>query len=467
MVKDFTSVWNNCLKSISENVTEKTFNTWFKPIKAVHLENQTLIVKVPHKFNYEYIEENYLPLLKEAIQKELGDKARLEYQIVVGNNTSKERSGSSKDYGLPGSISPDKIQNPFVIPGIKKVKFNPQLSEALTFNNFIEGDCNQLARAAGVAISNNPGGTQFNPLFIYGDVGLGKTHLAQAIGNQIVEKHPNKNVLYVTLEKFTNQFIQSIKNGASADFVNFYQLVDVLIIDDIQYLKGKEKTQEVFFNIFNHLYHSQGKQMIFTSDRAPKDLEGLEDRMISRFKWGLTSDLKAPDYETRLAILESKMSMENIEIPKEVTEIICHNIDQNVRELEGVIIQLIAQASLNQKKIDEVLARQVIQSFINKMDKEVTIDNIKQLVAGHYNMDVELLSSKSRRRDYVVPRQISMYFSRKITGTSLKAIGSEFGGRDHTTVLHAMKAVENLIDTDVLFKENMEKIQSKISLSLG
>ena len=292
-----------------------------------------------------------MALLKMTIRKELGDGGRLEYQILMNNGHDNRRSKAvAKEAGYtnghgngtpyePGGIDTQVIKNPFVIPGIKKLKIDPQLNTALTFETFIEGDCNRLARSAGVAVAKKPGGTAFNPLVIFGDVGLGKTHLAHAIGNEVVRKFPNKSILYVSSEKFTNQIIESIKNNAVNDFVNFYQLVDVLIVDDIQFLANKLKTQEIFFHIFNQL-HQNGKQVVLTSDRPPKDLEGMEERLISRFKWGLSADLQAPDLETRIAILESKMTREGLEIPQDVSEFICYNIKNNIRELEGVLVPL-------------------------------------------------------------------------------------------------------------------------------
>jgi len=301
---------------------------------------------------------------------------------------------------------------------------------------------------------------------IYGDVGLGKTHLAQAIGNEVLNKFSKKNILYVSTEKFTNQLIQSIKSNAVSDFVNFYQLIDVLIVDDIQFLTGKTKTQEIFFNIFNHL-HQSGKQIILTSDRPPKDLEGMEDRLISRFKWGLTADLQVPDFETRLAILEAKMNKEGIDLPEDVTEFVCFNIKNNIRELEGVLIQLIAQASLNQRKVDMNLAREVIQSFVNQLNKEITVENIKRLVAEHFQVPIEKLGGKTRKRSIVIARQLSMYLAKNLTNKSLKNIGNNFGGRDHSTVIYSCKAVQDLMDTDIIFKDTVAELEKKVQLSLS
>jgi chromosomal replication initiator protein len=467
MNNDFASSWNVCLEYIKANINPQSFKTWFEPIKPVKIEDNVLTILVPNKFFYEWLEENYIDVLKNGLRIALGESGRLEYQFMIENHRSVGKlSKDQRDDNLNNGFSSDQIKNPFVIPGIKRVKFNPQLNPNYLFDNYIEGDCNRLARSAGKAIANNPGGTAFNPLVIYGDVGLGKTHLAQAIGNEVLNKFSKKNILYVSTEKFTNQLIQSIKSNAVSDFVNFYQLIDVLIVDDIQFLTGKTKTQEIFFNIFNHL-HQSGKQIILTSDRPPKDLEGMEDRLISRFKWGLTADLQVPDFETRLAILEAKMNKEGIDLPEDVTEFVCFNIKNNIRELEGVLIQLIAQASLNQRKVDMNLAREVIQSFVNQLNKEITVENIKRLVAEHFQVPIEKLGGKTRKRSIVIARQLSMYLAKNLTNKSLKNIGNNFGGRDHSTVIYSCKAVQDLMDTDIIFKDTVAELEKKVQLSLS
>ncbi len=480
MVKDHTTVWDNCLQTIRRYVNAQSFKTWFEPIKSVRLDDNSLTIQVPNKFFYEWLEEHYVALLKTTIRKELGDAGKLEYQILMGGIPSDQlkarsstngnghnglKNGTGNSYA-PGMVDTESIKNPFVIPGIKKLKVDPQLNSSYTFDNYIEGDCNRLARSAGLAIAKKPGTTSFNPLVIYGDVGLGKTHLAQAIGNDVVKKFPNKSVLYVSSEKFTNQIIQSIKNNAVNDFVNFYQLVDVLIVDDIQFLANKQKTQEIFFHIFNQL-HQNGRQIVITSDRPPKDLEGMEDRLISRFKWGLTADLQAPDLETRMAILEHKMSREGIEIPADVIEFICYNIKNNIRELEGVLVSLMAQSSLNRREIDLELAKAVIRNFVTEINKEITVDNIQKLVAEHFSVPVATLQGKTRKRQVVIARQLSMYLAKNLTDKSLKAIGETFGGRDHSTVIYSCRTVQDLMETDAIFKDTVTELEKKIKLSLN
>lgn len=481
MIKDHATVWGNCLQTIRKNVNQQSFKTWFDPIKPVRLEANALTIQVPNKFFYEWLEEHYVKLLKTTIRRELGQNGRLEYQILTKNAMAAAPNGNSnfntgngasvkKNGGKPGSFAPgmvdsQTIQNPFVIPGIRKIKVDPQLNPNYLFENYIEGDCNRLARSAGVAIAKRPGATSFNPLVIFGDVGLGKTHLAHAIGNEVKQSLPSKTVLYVSSEKFTNQIIQSIKNNAVNDFVNFYQLIDVLIVDDIQFLANKQKTQEIFFHIFNQL-HQNGKQIILTSDRAPKDLDGMEERLISRFKWGLSADLQAPDLETRIAILEAKMNQEGVELPSDVTEFICYNIQNNIRELEGVLVSLIAQSSLNRQEVDVELAKRVVRNFVRQINKEITVDYIQNLVAEHFSLPVEKLQGKTRKRQVVIARQLSMYLAKNLTDKSLKAIGANFGGRDHSTVIYSCRTVSDLMETDMIFKDTVSELEKKIKLSL-
>ncbi len=466
MKKDYLGAWDRCMDVIKEHVNTQTLRTWFDPIKAVKLEGDILTIEVPNQFFYEWLEENFLNVLRQAIGQVLGKNGRLEYRFKVEKNNGEHNASRNTDSEeLEGGISPNEIQNPFVIPGIKRVKVNPQLNIAYRLDNYIEGDCNSLARSAGKAIADRPGETAFNPLFIFGEVGLGKTHLAQAIGNEVLDKHPSKSVLYVSTEKFTNQLIQSIKNGSVTDFTNFYQLVDVLIVDDIQFLADKKKTQEIFFNIFNHLKQC-GKQIILTSDCPPSEMQGVQDRLLSRFKWGLEADLSRPKLETRIAIMEAKMVKENIDVPREVSSFICTHIKNNIRELEGVLIQLIAQATLNQREIDMDLAREVIKRMNNNESKEITVDLIKEMVSEFFGIDVEKLGSKTRKQDIATARHLSIYFSKEYTKNSLKSIGSYFGGRDHSTILHSCRTVKDRMDTDRAFKDTVASLEQKMQLSL-
>ncbi len=453
-------VWDKCLDIIKESVIEKQYKTWFEPIKPIKLKDEVLTIQVPNKFFYEWLEEHHLAVLKKAILNVLGSQGRLEYLIMVENHQK-----ISGKHTPTNQFTKNVYKNPYAAPGIKKVKIHHNLNKKYTFESYIEGDCNRLARSAGKAVADRPGGTAFNPLFIYGGVGLGKTHLAHAIGNDIIASNASANVLYMNTDQFTTQIIQAIKNNTISDLINHFQLIDVLIVDDIQFLAKREKTQEIFFNIFNGM-HQSGKQIILTSDRPPKDLEGMQNRLISRFKWGLSADLQTPEFETRIAILHNKFGKEIEAIPDNVLEFVCFNIKNNIRELEGVIISLIAQSTLNHKEIDVDLAKEVIKKYVNQSNKEITLDNIKKLVAEHFEVPVEKLQGKTRKRNIVMARQLSMYLAKQYTSKSLKNIGENFGGRDHSTVIYSVQAIQNLMDTDLIFKDQVEEIERKVSMSL-
>ena len=424
MSKNLENVWNNCLEVIKDNVPLQAFKTWFVPIKAVKLKSNILTIQVPSQFFYEWLEEHYIELLKKTIRKEIGPDAKLEYSIIMENNknssnpytvkipTTDKRAIKNRPVAMPLDISSNPIRNPFIIPGLRKVNVDSNLNPNYSFENFVEGDCNRLARSAGYAVAEKPGGTAFNPLLIYGGVGLGKTHLSHAIGISIKNRFPNKTVLYVSSEKFTHQFIDSVKNNNTNDFIHFYQMIDVLLIDDVQFFAGKEKTQDVFFHIFNHL-HQTGKQLVLTSDKAPVELQGMEQRLLSRFKWGLSADLQVPDLETRIAILQKKMYQDGIELPKEVIEYLAYSISTNIRELEGALISLIAQSSLNKKSITLDLAKQMIDKFVKNTAREVSIEYIQKVVCDYFDLPIELMKSKTRKREVVQARQIAMYFSKE------------------------------------------------------
>ena len=473
--KSYQEVWNNCLTIIRDNVTAQNFKTWFKPIKAVALEDKTLTIQVPSQFFHEWLEDNYITLIKKTIKREIGKDAKLDYNIILENSSDKKpyisKIPSSGQAGvknnpisMPISMNTASIRNPFIIPGLQKININPQLNESYTFDAYIEGECNRLARSAGFAVSQNPGGTSFNPLFIYGSGGLGKTHLANAIGIEVKNNHPEKTVLYVSADKFQTQFVDAIMDNKKNDFVHFYQSIDVLIIDDVQFLCGKEKTQDVFFHIFNHL-HQNKKQVILTSDKAPVDIIGMEQRLLSRFKWGLSADLQSPDLETRLAILKKKIKKDGIDIPYEVVEYIAYSITSNVRELEGALISLLAQSSLNRKEITIDLAKNMLDKFVKNTVREVSIDYIQKVVCDYFDIPIEIMKSKTRKREIVQCRQLAMYFSKQMTKNSLAMIGKHCGNKDHATVLHACKTVNNLADTDKRFKGYISDIEKKLTLS--
>lgn len=465
-------VWSKCLEFIKDNIAEQQFNTWFAPIVPMELEGNTLKIKVPSKFFCEWLEENYISLLKSAMTFTLGVNSGLVY--IVDNPLIKEQLPSTnrpelakQTLSLATSIKDPGLKNPFVIPGIREITVDPQLNLHQNFDNFVEGASNRLARSAGMAVANKPGGTAFNPLFIFGGVGLGKTHLAHAIGVDIKEKYPKKKVLYVSAEKFTQQFISASttkdkEKNTLNDFIHFYQLIDVLIVDDIQFLSGKVKTQDAFFHIFNHL-HQNGKQVILTSDKAPVDLFDIEQRLLSRFKWGLSAELQTPDYETRYKILENKFYNDGAEIGEDIIAYLAENIRTNVRELEGVSNSLIAQAAFNRKEYSIELAQSIIDKSVKNNKNDLTIDHIQQIIADYFNLNIESLHSKTRKRNVVQARQLAMFFSKKYTKNSLSTIGSQIGQRDHATVLHACKTVENLIETDRAFKKYVSDLETKFT----
>jgi chromosomal replication initiator protein len=469
------ATWNECLKVIKDNIPLNSYNTWFNPIVPVKQENNILTIQVPSHFFYEWLEEHYIVLLKKVIRKVIGTEGRLEYSIVMENNTknanpytvklpaSNSSSVKNAPINAPLSSNETQIRNPFIIPGLKKVNVDSNLNLTYTFENFVEGDCNRLARSAGYAVANKPGGTAFNPLLLYGGVGLGKTHLAHAIGINIKEKFPNKTVLYVGSEKFAHQFIDALRQNTVNDFIHFYQMVDVLIIDDVQFFAGKAKTMDVFFSVFNHL-HQNGKQIILTSDKPPVEMQDMEQRLLSRFKWGLSADLTAPDLETRIAILQQKMYGNGIELPNEVVEYLAYSINTNIREMEGAWTSLLAQASLNKKAITLDLAKQMIDKFVKSTSREISIDYIQKVVCDYFNLPMEILKSKTRKREVVQARQISMFFSKKLTKASLASIGANCGGKDHATVLHACRTVLNLSETDKQFKSYLDDLDKKLSI---
>lgn len=478
MEKDFIGVWDRCLRIIKDNISHQKFKTWFDPIKPIKLEDKVLTIQVPSQFFYEWLEEHYISLLKKTIRQELGPDGRLEYSIVMDNAdqgnkpytiqvpTSHKKSLSNNPVSMPLDLNKGntkEIPNPFIIPGLKKLKIHSQLNDSYSFDNFIEGDCNRLARSAGYAVANNPGKTAFNPLFLYSNVGLGKTHLGHAIGLQVKENFPDKTVLYLSSEQFIQQFVESVRNNNQNDFVHFYQMIDVLIIDDIQFLAGKEKTQNVFFHIFNHL-HQTGKQLVITSDKAPVELKGMETRLLSRFKWGLAADLQIPDIETRIAILQKKLYQDGIEMPRDVIEYLAYSISTNIRELEGALISILAQSSLNKKEITLELAKQMIDKFVKNTSREISIDFIQKVVCDYFSLPLELMNSKTRKREIVQARQLAMYFSKKHTKASLANIGLHCGNKDHATVLHACRTVNNLIETDKQFRIYVEELEKKIKI---
>lgn len=476
MERTCESIWANCLKIIRDNINHQSYKTWFEPIKPIKLEENILTIQVPSPFFYEWLEEHFIDLLKTTIKRELGPNGRLEYNVVIENNlvnahpyTVKMPSANNKAIknnavSIPIDINKEgnkNIPNPFIIPGLKKINIDSQLIDIYSFEHFVEGDCNKLAASVGHSIAANPGKTSFNPLFIYSNNGLGKTHLAHAIGIETKNNFPDKMVLYVRSEQFYKQYVDAVKLNTVNDFVHFYQLIDVLIIDDIHDLAAKFKTQETYFHIFNHL-HQNGKQIIITSDKSPIELIGFEARLLGRFKWGLAAELQIPDFDTRVAIIKKKLFKDGIEIPMDVIEYLAYNFTTNVREIEGAINSLLAESIVNNKQINLETTKIIVERLIHNPSREFTIDYIQRKICEYFNVPIEMLNSKSRKRDIVQARQLAMFFSKKFTKASLASIGLMCGNKDHATVLHACKTVTNLIDTDKSFKQQVHEIESTI-----
>jgi chromosomal replication initiator protein len=463
------SIWSACLSSIQGQVPSQSFKTWFEPVKASKLENGELTVQVPSQFFYEWLEEHYYSLIKATISRFMGEDARLTYVVVPP-----DEAGNGSDVHPAAAI---RLQND---PAVSAIRLGPSfslkeseenlppsktfLNPRYTFNNFIKGDSNQLARAAASAVSNNPGGTSFNPLVIYGGTGLGKTHLIQAIGNYAFEAGKAKRVCYVSSEKFTIEFVDAIQSDKTREFSNYYRSMDLLVVDDIQFFSGKEKTQDSFFHTFNTL-HQMGKQIVLSSDKPPKDLRGLDERLISRFQWGLTADIQPPDLETRTAILLKKCEDDNIEIPQEVLDFIATNVTSNIRELEGCYISLLAKASLENREINLDLARDVLRLVVSDVRSPITVEEIQRQVAEFFDIPPDLLRAKTRKQEIVSARQVAMYLAKEMTNCSLKTIGLHFGGRDHSTVIHAYQSVEDQIKLDSKYRDTLQLARKKIENS--
>jgi len=470
MDKNFQEIWQNCLGIIKDNLPEITYNTWFKPIKPEKLEGNVLTINVPSQFFYEYLEEHYVDLLKKVLKKELGVNAKLKYSIIIDNsnytnskilytgNNGAKLSNPQVSVPLKGEAS----INPNVLPGIKKVHVKSNLNNNYSFENFILGKCNNIAVAAGKMIGSSPGNNPYNPIYIWGKPGMGKTHLAQAIGIEVKENFGEKKiVLYVPARIFEMQFTNAARKNTRNDFLHFYQMIDVLIIDDVHEFAGKPGTQDTFFHIFNHL-HQAGKQLILTSDRAPADLKGLEDRLISRFKWALTTELQVPDFETRVAILQKKSEKEGIEMSAQIINYIAENITDSIRELEGALISLLAHATLVKEEITFEFAQSKIDNLAKKPKKEITIKHIQKVVCDYYNISLEAIQSKNRKREIVQTRQIAMYFAKKFTKYSLSTIGAEIGGKNHATVLYADKVIKDQMSYDKNLKSQVDDIEKRI-----
>jgi len=468
------AVWNACLDHIRESVNTQSFKTWFEPMIPLHLRAGKLTVQVPSQFFYDWLEEHYYSVISQTIETVLGKEAHLEYSVRT------EEPQIDLDYQI--SLPPVQRQErrtfppqptsftvppppPFVAGRNEGTSgsFQTFLNSRYTFENFIKGDSNQLARAAASAVANNPGGTSFNPLVIYGGTGLGKTHLIQAIGNHAIAHGKAKRVIYVSSERFTVEFVEAIQRDTTNEFAGFYRSMDILIVDDIQFFAGKERTQDHFFHTFNEL-HQLGKQIVLSSDRPPKELKGLDDRLLSRFQWGLTSDIQPPDLETRIAILLKKSENERINLPQDVVECIASNVTSNIRELEGCLISLMAKASLEGREITVDLAREVLKVVVGDVRSPLTIETIQRTVCDYFSIPEDLIRAKTRKQEIVNARQVAMYLAKELTNCSLKTIGLHFGGRDHSTVIHAYQSVEDQMRIDQKYQANVQQIRRRLQM---
>ncbi len=460
MESNHQTLWNECLKVIGDNVSENAFNTWFLPIVPLHYKSKELTIQVPSQFFYEYLEEKYVDLLHATLTRVVGKGTILNYRVIVDNSSKAHTTLQSDVKTLFSERKTPKGANKapqlFAEPVIQD--WNPNLNPRYNFNNFFEGDSNKLARTVGDSITLNPGKTAFNPLYIHGGSGVGKTHLCHAIGSRIRELFPEKKVLYISSHLFKVQYTDATRNNTSNDFINFYQSVDVLIIDDIQEFVGWERTQTAYFHIFNHL-HQLGKQIILTSDKPPVELQGLEERLISRLKWGMTAELGKPDLPLRKKILTHKILHDGLNISEEIVDFIAENVTEHVRDLEGIITSLVAYSLVYNKEVDIDLARRVVSQSIKLEKKQITIEKIQDVVSTYFNIDLSEIQSKSRKREIVQARQVSMFLSKKYTDSSYSHIGLVIGKRDHATVLHACKTVQDSIDVDKAFNSAIKDIE--------
>ncbi len=450
---DYIGLWNYCLEIIRDNITKEAYNTWFAPIVPLSYQEGKLTVQVPSRFYIEFLEDKYLDIIKSTIYKVFGEGTTLSYTIQVADTPI--------EYPVAEGKQPRKLVEAKEVPSAPVADLDAHLNPSYIFETFIEGSSNKLSRSVGEAVAQNPGKTIFNPLFIFGPSGVGKTHLANAIGAKIKELYPEKRVLYVSAHLFQVQYTDSVRNNTTNDFVNFYQTIDTLIIDDIQEFAGATRTQNTFFYIFNQL-HLNGKQLIMTSDRSPVLLQGMEERLITRFKWGMVAELEKPSLDLRKDILRYKTKRDGVKFSDEIIDYIAENVSDSVRDLEGIVASLLAYSTIYNKEVDMDLTEKTIKKFINFETKPITVERIIQTVCDHFGIDATVIQSKSRKRDAVLARQISMFFAKKFTDLSSAKIGAQIGNKDHATVIHACKTVKDMQETDKKFKDSINMILAEL-----
>ena len=458
---DHVVLWNRCLNIIKDNVPDTTYKTWFEPIVPLKYEDHALTIGVPSPFFYEFLEEKFVDLLRAALYKEIGEGTQLMYCILTDktNHITVNIEGTKRSSALPAQTvikDGNKAPNPMQAPAPQDL--DPHLNPNYNFENFIKGNSNEFSRTVGETVAKNPART-FNPLFLYGPSGVGKTHLINAIGTRIKELYPEKRVLYVSAHLFQVQYTDSVRTNHFNDFISFYQTIDVLIIDDIQEFAGVTKTQNTFFHIFNHL-HQNGKQLILTSDRAPVMLQGMEERLLTRFKWGLVAELEKPDVELRKNILRNKIRRDGLNIPESVVNYIAENVNESVRELEGIINSLLAQSIIFKRDVDIDLAERIVRKAVRCESKPITIEDIIAKVCSHYEIEESAIHTKTRKREVVQVRQVAMFLAKKHTDASSSKIGQLIGNKDHATVLHACKIVKDQVEVDKSFKADIEEIEA-------
>ncbi len=462
-----SEIWNICMNMVRDRVNNQTYKAWFEPIIPKKYDGENFWIQVPSQFFSDWIDEHYFSLLNEVLTKVTGKEIKLEYIISTENETViVEASLPEINVSSRGVSSLNYSTNNNSIQETNTSFLQSYLNPRYKFENYIKGESNQFARAAALAVANNPGGTSFNPLVIYGGVGLGKTHLIHAIGNHAYNTGKTSRILYVSSEKFTIDFVDAIQKDKINEFSNLYRNVDLLIVDDIQFFSGKEKTQDIFFHTFNTLYQL-GKQIVLSSDKSPKDLQGLNERLISRFQWGLTADIQPPDLETRIAILQKKCSDYNVDLEHPIIEFIASNVTSNIRELEGCLVSLIGRASIEKRKIDLDLAKLIVRSIVGETKSHITIEEIQRVVANYFNIPEDMIRAKTRKQEIVNARQIAMYLAKEMTNSSLKTIGLHFGGRDHSTVIHAYQSIEDTIATDPKQKQLILSLKSKLERGIS
>lgn len=474
MDREFENLWQECLQIFRDNLSNDVFKAWFEPIQPVSYSDNKLTLLLPSHFFYEYLEENYIDLIKKSLRRVYGPKIKLEYKITIDSTTSPKNPKKSTIVvagNLASNVENNPVTiinsnvhyNPFLIPGIQKIKIESNLRKEFNFDNFVEGKGNKVAATIGKKIAEQPCQTALNPFFVHGHTGVGKSHLAHAIGLLTKELNPDKIVFYENSSDFQNRYQKAVQDKTIQDFLNFYKNIDVLIIDDVQDLTGKEGTQKIFFNVFNIL-HQNNKQIVMTADRPPVEMDGFFDRLLTRFKWGMTTEVEMPDFETRIEILKQKaLNNGSNDIPEKVFELIAGSITSSVRELEGVLLSIIFHATVENSKINIELTKKVLKNLIKEKKIEHTPEQIIDIVSKYFNLSEKAIKAKTRKREVVVARHLAMFYCKNLTTMSLTAIGDLFGGRDHSTVLYALKVVNDLNATDRDFKKNKEDIDKLLS----